>query len=133
MLTNMDSVLLGLVGAALLTAALAPDVIRKLDFLALIGIKQKCSAWTRTAAGKWAPLAAVAVLLLLVLIAMGGPEARLFFMVLDAIGFDVLVAIVALQLRHMGATACALICVPLSSIRRRYIWTPGLGPHPAIL
>lgn len=94
------------------------------------GARRPRTSLRPTAADGYSYLAAFAVVLLVIFVALS-PESRLLLTVIDAIGFDVLVALFAFELRSL--VRGAFDSTRLHFVRaRRWFWTPGVGPHPKL-
>jgi hypothetical protein len=79
------------------------------------------------AAGEYSQIATLAVLGILVLIALN-PESSLFFMSVDAIGFDLLVALFTLQFRSVVAIGWQFGRQAFVSVGE-CIWRYGVAPR----
>jgi hypothetical protein len=90
--------------------------------------RQNGSAFRSAAAGRYANVVTCIVVVLLVLAALD-PESRLFLMVIDAIGFDLLVALFALQFRSVWAGVWQTLRSRFANLRVRDIWALSLVPR----
>jgi hypothetical protein len=90
--------------------------------------RQNDSVFRSAAAGRYARVVTCIVVVLLVLAALD-PESRLFLMVIDAIGFDLLVAFFALQFRSVWAAAWQTLRSGFANLRPRDIWALTLVPR----
>ena len=118
----MDSLFIPML---VVVVALIALVKRGVDLSQIFGARGK--AFRTAAAGKYSNLATIAVIAILVLI-MLDPESRLFFMLIDAVGFDLIVALFALQFRSVLAGLLQYRYVPLGYASRLYLRIPGAEP-----
>jgi hypothetical protein len=105
-------------------------MILELPIPALFRRRGQETALTRAATGPYSYLAALAVVVVVVFIALS-PESRLLLTIVDAIGVDVLVALFALEFRSLVVGTWGRVRSLLDSTRR-WLWSPGLGPHPKL-
>lgn len=101
-------------------------VTRRYD-VKLFGASADETAFRSAVTGRYWRVATLAVLAILVLVALS-PESFPVFLAVDSIGFDLLVALFALQFRGVTAVAWPLARRPLARAGH-CIWKYGLAPR----